>query len=718
MTLKLDEPFRWGMTTPQPPVLPVPHDGPAMAVKAATGWEQWTGKPMLTDLTGTPRKRMRRAIELYHSHPWIGTAEDTVTDKVAGLPWHIEDERDDEVDDATPNPALQAIRDLLEKPQAAIEPRLRQPGIATGRGLRSIISRHMGLCGVAYVHPDQPDQNGLPLALIYVAPFRVYPLVTDNGNLGGYRVDADDYGNGGIPFAPNELIPFFLRVPDWGAQTQGLVERAALKARISTAADTHVLGVLSRGGRTPGLISPRDGMATPEQFEQLDRDLRTAIDGDPERRRDVLLRGPVDFQTTGANPEQLGLESIWSSTRDDILNVWGIPPSQAGVKVSRGLNGNEGGAHEYEVLMTGPVHARVVVLQETFQYELLDRWQKVGLDPQLVIEEPTFDDNKTPYELASQAQSQPLTWNERREILGLDPLPEYGPDGEPLGLAIWLPATLSEAGQGPEDGAPENNPFPNAPKPPPPPTVLPTPPQPQLGPGMQDMPKPGMDMPMKAGFLGLRESVDRRVLPTVRKALSAFLAKQRDDIVSRLRNATTRQLKDASYWFRGDAWDRALTDALRPHVAGISRTVADRATEVLQPAKADPFTDEVERLVLVELGKRIGGINATTRDRIAEIVRDSLAASLTAQDIADRVRDLGLFDEARSELIARTETMFAYNTAAIASYREYGVERVQAIDGDGDPECADRNGKEFSLAEAQDIEDHPNGTLDWLPVVA
>ncbi len=42
---------------------------------------------------------------------------------------------------------------------------------------------------------------------------------------------------------------------------------------------------------------------------------------------------------------------------------------------------------------------------------------------------------------------------------------------------------------------------------------------------------------------------------------------------------------------------------------------------------------------------------------------------------------------------------------------------VEAIDGDGDEECAARDGQEFSIADADGIEDHPNGTLDWVPVL-
>jgi hypothetical protein len=41
---------------------------------------------------------------------------------------------------------------------------------------------------------------------------------------------------------------------------------------------------------------------------------------------------------------------------------------------------------------------------------------------------------------------------------------------------------------------------------------------------------------------------------------------------------------------------------------------------------------------------------------------------------------------------------------------------VTAIDGDEDDECASRDGQTYDLAEALDISDHPNGTLDWVPV--
>jgi len=727
----------WGGTAVASPSFVIPHEGPAQVAKATTGWQPYFAgdKPLLSSVHRSPAKLMREAQALYYSHPWIRRAESTVTSKVAALPWHIEDENDDEIDDETVNPRLQAIRDLLEKPQAALLPEERQPGITTRRGLVSITSRHMGICGPAYWFLDQMDTEGLPLAILYINPARMTPAVTSKGNLLGWKLDADDYGNGGTPLSIRSVLPFFLEVPDFGATTTGLVTAAALKARIVTSADVHALAVLGTGGRIAGLVSPKDGyIDDPDKFAQLERDFRNVNESPDAARRMTILRGPVDFNKTAADPSELGLRELSSSGRDDIFATWGVPPSQAGIPHASGLNAGMQGANEYEVLMTGPVHDRVVAIYETVQFDLLDRWQVEGLKPELVIEEPSFDDDGPAYAVAVQARELPLTNNQRLELIGKDPLPEYGPDGEPLGLAILLPSTLTTWAQGGEKDAKPDDPFPNAPKPKPVVVVQPFNPQAQLGPGTPSpVPAAPGKMPMAkaSGFLGLRAAVDKRMVPAVRKSVERFLAEQRADIVSRLRAATARQLKDETYWFGN--WDKALTKALRPHMAGIAETVTKRTADILAPGKAkppkkvvaaveatvmDPFTAKVERYVLAQTGLRITGINETTRQAVAEVIRQGIAANLTANAIADAIEMMPAFDEARAELVARTETAYAYNAAAITSYREYGVSHVQAIDGDGDEECAARNGVVFTVDDAQDIEDHPNGTLDWAPYFA
>jgi uncharacterized protein with gpF-like domain len=143
-----------------------------------------------------------------------------------------------------------------------------------------------------------------------------------------------------------------------------------------------------------------------------------------------------------------------------------------------------------------------------------------------------------------------------------------------------------------------------------------------------------------------------------------------------------------------------------------------------KPQKAGPV-GAVER-TLQRGAARVTGINETTRAKIQEAIVRGIEEGLSVTDVADLIEESGsvgdlsmgaLFDEYRAELIAQTELMDAYNGATIGSYSDAGITQVEAIDGDGDEECAARDGQTFSVEEADSIEDHPNGTLDWVPVI-
>lgn len=686
-----------------------------MKVKAATGWEPiYNPYNTVLSQSRSPLRRMREEQALYRDHEWIGSAEDTVTDRVASLPWHVEDGNDDTVDDEEKNPQLKAIRTLLEKPQAALPEDERQAGYETWENLVSVTSRHAGLCGVSYWFLDQTDSNGIPAAILYVNPARLYPVNTAQGRLLGYVLDPkDEQGRGGTPLRRNQIVPFYLKPPDFGSLPTGLVHRAIRKARLTVAADNHAMSTLATGGRIAGLISPKEGyIDDPDRWNQLEKDIRNVTDAEDSARRAAIVRGPVEFHDTAANPTELQLLELAKMQSDDILTIWDIVPSMKRGG-SSGLNSGETRKHEYQALMQGPVHNRVNMIRTTVQMKLLDRWNAAGLSPQLVIEEPSFDDKAAPYELAAKAKDQPLTVNERRDLVGLDPLPEYGPDGEPLGLAIVLPFNLSTFGQGAEEGAADTNPFPKS-KP-----IVATPiPPPQLGPGVSLPPGPAATMKASParGFVSLRSTIDSKIVPSVQRTLQSVLAAQKASVVAKVR------ARGAALAKKPDVWDEPgenarLTKALRPHIAGIADLVTGRAKSLFA-AKADPFTDAVEDELLTRTGARITGINDTTRQAVIAAIRDGFAASLTVNEIADRIEALPAFDEARAELVARTESGYAYNYAALSSYREYGVERVEAIDGDEDEVCAARNGQTFTVDEAAEIEDHPNGTLDWAPVAA
>jgi len=651
----------------------------------------------------TPQAMMARAQAAYHTNPWIGTAEATVTRKVSGLPWHLEDENDEEYEEPYPAP-VKAAFDLLERPQKLIPPELRDPGLLTRRALISLTSRHMGLCGMSYWYLDQQDTNGLPLAILYINPARIWAAATKQGKVVGWILDpADEQGHGGTPLSLNEVLPFYLDPPDFGPYGTGLYERAVLTAQITTLADQHAAYILGTGGRIPGIVSPKEGTIPDEQFKALVSEFRAVNEAPDAAKRTTVMRGPIDFTATAASPDDLDLLDLSKMNRDDIFAIWGVPPSQAGVSGSTvGLNSGETRKYEEATLMQGAVHDRVVSIRETIQFGLLDRWQETGTTIDLEIEEPEFDDRSPQFTIAKDALSQPLTNAERRELLGLAPFGEkvIGSSGVPLDDEVWLPA-LQTLGFS---------------------TSVTNPPQPS---GVPVSTTSGTfpPLPEKATqreFLGLRHTLESRWVPTIRGKVTEVLRAQRSEVAAKLRAISpedfARQRKNRQHWFDRNREADRLRKALQPVVAALAETVGQRTDELLGPAKADPFTDSVVSSVNTKVGARVTGITDTTQDAIAAAISQGYDDGLSPSQIADLIEGLPAFDPARAELVARTETMFAYNAAALDSYGQYGVAEVQAIDGDQDDECASRNGRIFALADADGIQDHPNGTLDWVPI--
>jgi hypothetical protein len=120
------------------------------------------------------------------------------------------------------------------------------------------------------------------------------------------------------------------------------------------------------------------------------------------------------------------------------------------------------------------------------------------------------------------------------------------------------------------------------------------------------------------------------------------------------------------------------------------------------------------------LALRVKGISDTTRDDIRGVVGRALDEPKipSVQEIGKRLREAGVTSSvSRGETIARTESAYAYNHGAISAYDDAGVEKVECLDSDADPECAARNGQIMTLDEALAIDPHPNCVLAFAPVV-
>lgn len=137
--------------------------------------------------------------------------------------------------------------------------------------------------------------------------------------------------------------------------------------------------------------------------------------------------------------------------------------------------------------------------------------------------------------------------------------------------------------------------------------------------------------------------------------------------------------------------------------------------------------------VIPTLAKRITGISDYSRTEVLSMLEQAFTATETipgTDELARRFRTISELEVPegatrqersravrRAQTISRTETQYAMNHGAIASYATAKVEKVEILDSDNDPECSERNGKIVSLEEALAIEPHPNCVIAFSPIV-
>jgi SPP1 gp7 family putative phage head morphogenesis protein len=632
----------------------------------------------ISDVIRDESRVLRDALTVYKTNRWINRAEGVISGRVGSVPWHLETDDGEEVNDESPE-ELRAVLSLFEKPLRDVELERAYPSQpSTRRTLWGVTSRHMGLCNVGFWHLDQLSAaTDFPLRILYLRPDRMTPHFSVNGAMDGWTVDKDTRAE--LVLSLEEVLPFYLDQPDRGYFGVGLPESIWSTIALPTSIDAHALDTLASGGRLPGVYSPKsEAGLSDDVFSRLTGDLRTIKDMPDSAKRDVVAKQPIEFTPTAADMQSLNVILLSQMSRDDTLTHWGVPLSTIGGAVPSGLNSGEARKFDEAALWQNAVGFRIAALRETIQYRLLDRLQAIGINLQLVIEEPAFDDDSPRYETASKAVNLPLTNNERRALVGLPPL-----EGS-IGLEVRLPMTLQPIGDIPEEQ--DDSQEVDAAK-----AALPT----------------------------------DKVAARMERDLRKFLDEQRNEIAGKVKakaDAISRKPADTYPWWNGPEWDKRLEKVLRPYASLIADMAAEDVALRLKPTgKAAEFTDlagnRVFQRLLGALGTRIKGINETTREKVSAAIREGLEAGDGAAQLGERVEAAAAFDEYRAELIARTESARVLNESQIESFREYGVTKVRAIDGDDDPECAARDGREFDVDEALGIADHPNGTLDWEPIV-
>ncbi len=157
--------------------------------------------------------------------------------------------------------------------------------------------------------------------------------------------------------------------------------------------------------------------------------------------------------------------------------------------------------------------------------------------------------------------------------------------------------------------------------------------------------------------------------------------------------------------------------------ANIYKKVFNRASQIeAERAKLESVpTDEiVDFWITRHTGETIPSIEFTTREELTNFLAKRISEGVeNPKTLAKEIREhFADFPGWKADRLARTEIREAYNGGTLLTAMTNGLDRVQAVDGTGDPDCENRNGEIFDIESAMAEREHPNGTLGWriLPV--
>ena len=666
--------------------------GPGVAI--------YNNQPLLSSLSDSPQSVAKSCLAAYKVG-WFYKAESRISRDFASLSFTLSyEDTEGDNEEAIVSPRNSIPLDMLSPEEQFLRLWENPNPYQTGRQLKQKTQIRLDMAGSAFIYMEGGLGGALPTGLYGISPSRMWPSYDKQGHLIGWVMDKDRADGMGVPFEADEIMPITYSSADDTPFGVGVVEAVYAEVPLSNQIARHTSDVLATGGRLAGMLWPKDRTLDEAEFLDAQRAWRNVASDPNAARRMLLFPEPMEYAQGASTPAEIGIPELAMLNRDTILTAFPIHPFMVGVPLTAGLNSGESLRYVRREYWEGTMHPRSETWEDAIQQHMVPRYEKAtGAALDFDVEEPDLDDAAAVLEKVGALRG--------LIDIGFDTKDAIGAVG--LDHIEWIgtPAPVVE-------------------------------PVPDAGTGLSvtasdDTVSDGTDV-RQTITKATRDDVIGESLPGMRAAIASFLKDQRARVAAKIEDtlpaSKAERIKADPVWWDAQAEDRALADELRTFYLEIDRN----ALQVVANTMSSSLTKgTVNRLVLSTLrasGESITAINETTRAAIAAQLETGVARGYSINQLVAGVpkenfggvqnalldNGVPVWDDYRAEMISRTETMRSYNQAALHGYKELNVRRVQALDGDFDPVCEDRNGQTFPIDEAFSISDHPNGTLEWAPI--
>ena len=571
------------------------------------------------------------------------------------------------------------------------------------------------VAGNAYVIKERGKGDQVT-AMYLLRPDRVTIVAGD------YGAESYIYTVGGVEYGVEARDMCHLALPNPAGDIYGLspLQVAARTVNLDLNMTDFAKVYFANAGVPSGLLKVKRRLTSQEEASTIRSRWRSQFGGTNNFHRVAILDDDAEYQPMSNSPKDMELGGLHNLTESRICAVFGVPPILVGANV--GLQRSTFSNYR---------EARLAFHSETLEpmVSRILRYFNANLFPEYkgnetlavdwVAMRATLDDQAaTTTRLTALFAGGIITLNETREALGFDAVSD--------GALRRIPSAVFEVAEG--DAAP---------------VAVDAAPIEQAHPILAQVKAPRV---VPRGRMLARRILEEREEETddlAKKTLTHFrgIRNRVDGILGRHMERRTAVAKEYPFGVV-DMLPPTETDGMSKILEAAYRRISKRTFKSVNDVGVAGTLDWSDKLptvqrVLTQAPTRAAMIHRTTSKAIGKAIGIGLERGYSITQLARGVPDdkfpgirsiLGE-TENRATLIARTEVMRTQNQTTTGFYQEQGFGYVQADDVDGDPNdnyidpgdpygrtCAERNGQIYSLEDAQNIEDHPNGTLNWTPM--
>lgn len=570
---------------------------------------------------------------------------------------------------------------------------------------------YLYVSGNVYVLKERARDNSV-VAMYLLRPDRMAVVPSGEGVSGySYTIDGKEY------FLDKEDVGH-LKFPNPANDTYGLspLHVLAKTVNLDMSMTDFAKVYFQNAGVPSGLLKIKRRLTSQQEADRLRSRWRSSFGGTNNFHKVAVLDDDAEYQQMASSPSDMALTELHNHTESRICSVLGVPPIliSANVGLARSTFANYREARfSFHSETLEPLINRIVRFLNYCLYSELDR-DEIAVD---YSEMRGFLDDKESINARASSLfgSGIITLNEAREMVGQDALPE--------GEVRRLPANIVESTT------------------------------------------PAVGQVLTEGFSGvLSASKTDPVTPRGRK-MGEDLNKSRDQLTDKWEpkfDAYFKKLKNrvdgilGRYLSRNSELEKVerypfsfSTLVPESEVGDLAEIFFQMFTEISKEtygiiddagvagkvtwSEAAPTVSNL----LTQAPVRAKLVHSTTQKIVQKALETGFSRGYSVEMLARGVpadNFAGLqatMNETRkrARLIARTEVMRSQNLTSVGLFKNQGFEYVRAYDVDGDPNdnyvpvgdpygrtCIQRDGQVYSVEDAGNIEDHPNGTLSWVPM--